>query len=83
MGMLDAGKQEKRTLGKCPALTLKNARTLHHKAAEEVAVGDLSAQEKPFAKTAQARNTTVAEFAERFFREVQMKVNAQPRLPLR
>ncbi len=76
------GKYEKLTLGKYPALTLQNARRLRDDAAARVAMGESPAQQKQLAKVAGADSTTVADFAERFFREIQekdRKDNKQPR----
>jgi len=67
------GKQEKLTLGKYPALTLRNARMKRDEAARTVALGNSPAQRKQLAKVAAAETTTVAEFGERFFREVVSK----------
>lgn len=44
------GKQEKLTLGKYPALTLKNARKKRDEAAEAAVMGQSPAQEKQLAK---------------------------------
>ena len=67
------GRQEKLTLGKYPALTLKNARKKRDEAAEAAAMGLSPAQQKQLAKVAGAAATTVAEFGERFFREIVAK----------
>jgi integrase len=67
------GRQEKLTLGKYPALTLKNARTKRDEAAQAAAMGQSPAQQKQHAKVADAASTTVAEFGERYFREVVAK----------
>lgn len=67
------GKLEKLTLGKYPALTLKNARIKRDAAASAAAMGESPAQQKQLAKVAAADSTTVAEFAERYFREIQVK----------
>ncbi len=67
------GKQEKLTLGKYPALSLKNARIKRDEAASAVALGQSPAQQKQLAKVAAADSTTVAEFSERFFNEIQVK----------
>jgi integrase len=76
------GKREKLTLGKYPALTLKNARLKRDEAAQAVALGQSPAQKKQFAKVAGPEDATVAEFAERFFRDIQQrdrKDNTMPR----
>lgn len=67
------GKTEKLTLGKYPALSLKNARTRRDEAAAKVAMGESPAAQKQLAKKRPAGSPTVAEFAERFFRESQAK----------
>ncbi|MFO1213695.1 MAG: Arm DNA-binding domain-containing protein [Burkholderiaceae bacterium] len=64
------GKLEKLTLGKYPALTLKNARFKRDEAAQAAAMGTSPAEQKRLAKVAAADATTVAEFGERFFREI-------------
>ena len=64
------GKAEKLTLGKYPALTLKNARLKRDEAAQSAAMGHSPARQKQLAKVAEADATTITEFGERFFREV-------------
>lgn len=76
------GKYEKLTLGKYPALTLKNARIRRDEAAQQVALGESPAKKKQLAKVAGLADTTVAEFAERFFKDIQSrdrKDNTMPR----
>src|SRR5690606_14799234 len=76
------GKYEKLTLGKYPALTLKNARMKRDEAAQQVALGESPAKKKQLAKVAGLEDTTVAEFAERFFKDIQerdRKDNTMPR----
>jgi len=76
------GKREKLTLGKYPALTLKNARMKRDEAAQLVALGESPAQKKQQAKIVGPEDTTVAEFAERFFKDIQerdRKDNTMPR----
>lgn len=68
-----AGKREKLTLGKYPALTLKNARIKRDEAAQAAAMEKSPAKQKQLAKMAAAEASTVAEFGERFFREVVTK----------
>lgn len=77
------GKAEKLTLGKYPALTLKNARIKRDEAAQAVAMGTSPAQQKQRAKEAAADLTTVAEFGERFFREIVAKDRADVTMPRR
>jgi integrase len=67
------GRQEKLTLGKYPALTLRNARIKRDEAAQAAAMGTSPAKQKQLAKVAAADATTVAEFGERFFREIVAK----------
>jgi integrase len=77
------GKQEKLTLGKYPALTLKNARIKRDEAAQAAAMGTSPAQQKQLAKVAAADSTTVAEFGERFFKEIVAKDRKNTKLPRR
>jgi integrase len=65
-----AGRREKLTLGKYPALTLKNARIKRDEAAQAAAMDKSPARQKQLAKQAAADATTVAEFGERFLREI-------------
>ncbi len=67
------GKYETLTLGKYPALSLKNARIKRDEAASTVAMGESPAKQKQLAKVAAADSTTVSEFTDRFFREIQSK----------
>ncbi len=78
-----AGKQEKLTLGKYPALTLKNARIKRDQAAQSAAMGASPAQQKQLAKVAAADATTVAEFGERFFKEMVAKDRKDVTIPRR
>ncbi|BBE10399.1 integrase family protein [Mycoavidus cysteinexigens] len=78
-----SGRYEKLTLGKYPALTLKNARLKRDEAASLVAMGESPAQQKQLAKVAAADSTTVKEFAERFFREIQTKDRKDNTIPRR
>jgi integrase len=76
------GQREKLTLGKYPALTLKNARLKRDGAAQVAAMGHSPAQKKQLAKVTGPEDTTVAEFAERFFKDIQArdrKDNTMPR----
>lgn len=77
------GKLEKLTLGKYPALTLKNARIKRDEAAQAAAMGTSPAEQKRLAKVAAADATTVAEFGERFFREIVAKDRADLTMPRR
>ena len=67
------GKTEKLTLGKYPALTLKNARIKRDEALSSAALGESPANQKQFQKKAVALATTVEEFTNKFFKEVQEK----------
>jgi len=77
------GKQEKLTLGKYPALTLKNARLKRDEAARAVAMGKSPAEEKQVAKTQATMSTTVEKFAERYRSEVIEKDRKNPTIPVR
>lgn len=77
------GKQEKLTLGKYPALSLRNARLKRDEAASQAALGHSPAQQKQLAKVASADTTTVAEFGERFLREVAAKDRRDLTIPRR
>lgn len=77
------GKQEKLTLGKYPALSLRNARLKRDEAASAVALGQSPAQEKQQAKAEVLESVTVAEFGERFFREVVNKDRQDTTIPRR
>ena len=78
-----AGKQEKLTLGKYPALTLRNARIKRDEAAQAAAMGSSPALQKQLAKVAATDATTVADFGERFFREVVAKDRQDVSIPRR
>lgn len=78
-----AGRREKLTLGKYPALTLKNARIKRDEAAQAVAMNTSPAQQKQLAKRAAADATTVAEFGERFFREIVERDRRDTTIPRR
>lgn len=77
------GRREKLTLGKYPALTLKNARLKRDEAAQAAAMDKSPAQQKQLAKRAAADATTVAEFGERFFREIVAKDRQDITVPQR
>lgn len=78
-----AGKREKLTLGKYPDLTLKNARIKRDEAGQAVAMNKSPAQQKQLAKRAATEATTVAEFGERFFREIVAKDRQDITIPRR
>lgn len=77
------GKYEKLTLGKYPALTLKNARLKRDEAAHQVAMGESPAKKKQQEKVAGAEDTTVADFAERFFKDIQSRDRKNVTMPRR
>ena len=77
------GKQERVTLGRYPALSLKLARGQRDERATQVALGQSPAQQKQLAKVAAADATTVAEFGERFFREIVAKDRQDVSIPRR
>jgi integrase len=77
------GKYEKLTLGRYPALSLKNARKQRDEAATLVALGSSPAEQKQLAKIAASTGTTVAEFAERFFIDIQAKDRKDNSIPRR
>lgn len=77
------GRREKLTLGKYPALTLKNARIKRDEAAQAAAMSKSPARQKQLAKRAAADATTVAEFGERFFREIVAKDRQNITIPRR
>lgn len=77
------GKQERVTVGRYPALSLKLARAERDKRETMVALGQSPAQQKRLAKVAAADSTTVAEFGERFFREVVAKDRQDVSIPRR
>ncbi len=76
-------RREKLTLGKYPALTLKNARLKRDEAAQAAAMEKSPAQQKQLAKRAAAEATTVVEFGERFFRELVSQDRADTTIPRR
>lgn len=67
------GKTEKLTIGKYPALSLKNARIKRDEAVSTAAMGHSPAKQKQLKKEAAADETTVKEFTDRFFKEIQEK----------
>lgn len=77
------GKYEKLTLGKYPALTLKNARLKRDEAAHQVAMGESPAKKKQQEKVAGAEDATVADFAERFFKDIQSRDRKNVTMPRR
>ena len=77
------GSQERVTLGRYPALSLKLARGERDKRQTMVALGQSPAEQKRLAKVAGADSTTVADFGERFFREIVEKDRKDTSIPRR
>jgi len=77
------GKQEKLVIGQYPEITLKDARDKLMAARRMVANGESPAQQKQLAKVAAADSTTVTEFAERYFRDIQVKDRKDNTMPRR
>jgi integrase len=77
------GKQERVTLGRYPALSLKLARAERDKRETLVAQGQSPAAQKRLAKQGAAPDTNVAEFGERFFRDVVAKDRRDLTIPRR
>lgn len=77
------GKQERVTLGRYPALSLKLARGLRDERATAVALGQSPAQQKQKAKLAALEAMSVAEFGERFFLEIVAKERQDVSIPRR
>lgn len=77
------GKQERVTIGRYPALSLKLARAERDKRATAVALGQSPAKQKQLAKGASSQASTVAEFGERFFREIVAKDRKDVTIPRR
>ena len=77
------GKQERVTLGRYPALSLKLARAERDKRETLVAQGQSPAVQKRLAKQGAAPAATVAEFGERFFRDVVAKDRRDLTIPRR
>jgi integrase len=77
------GRQERVTLGRYPALSLKLARAERDKRETLVAQGQSPAVQKRLAKQGAAPDTTVAEFGERFFRDVVAKDRRDLTIPRR
>ena len=64
------GKPGKVTIGRYPALSLKQARHKRDELAQLVAQGRSPAREKQLAKSASSQDTTVYDFGERYFKEI-------------
>jgi len=73
------GRPEKVTIGRYPEFGLKAARSERDRLASMAAHGKSPAREKQLAKTAQAADSTVQEFAERYFGEVVVRDRKDPR----
>ncbi len=63
------GKQERVTLGRYPAMSLKAARERRDKLATDAAEGKSPATERKLARTGLSTNPTVREFGERYYNE--------------
>lgn len=77
------GKTEKVTFGKYPALSLRAARVMREAAASYVVMGRSPAREKQLAKVAASEETSLAQFAARYIREVQSRDRKNLTMPLR
>ena len=64
--------------GKYEKLTLKNARLKRDEAAHQVAMGESPARKKQQEKVAGAEDATVADFAERFFKDILPHIGSKP-----
>jgi integrase len=73
------GKPEKVVIGKYPDLSLKAARNERDTLAGLVSRGRSPAREKQLAKSTVASNSTMWEFAERYYREVVVRSRKDPR----
>lgn len=73
------GKPEKVAIGHYPETSLKGARSERDKLASQAARGQSPAREKQLAKIAQATNSTMREFAERYYHEVVVRNRKDPR----
>ena len=77
------GKAEKLVIGQYPEITLKDARDKLLEARRMVANGESPAKQKQLAKVAAADATTVAEFAERYFKDIAQKDRKDCTIPRR
>ena len=77
------GKYEKLTLGKFPALTLKNARLKRDEAAHQVAMGESPAKKKQQEKGPGAKAAAGAESPDRFFKATRPRVRKNVTMPRR
>ena len=73
------GRPEKVAIGRYPEMSLKSARQERDKLAGLASRGQSPAREKQLAKRALATNSTMREFAERFFQEVAVRSRKDPR----
>jgi integrase len=73
------GKSEKVVIARYPDLSLKAARNKRDTLAGFVSRGQSPAREKQLAKLAVASNSTMGEFAERYYREVVVRNRKDPR----
>lgn len=79
LSWLFSGSPEKVAIGHYPELSLKAARGERDRLATMAAHGKSPAREKQLAKTVQAANTTVREFAERYYHKVVVRDRKDPR----
>jgi integrase len=73
------GRPEKVAIGRYPDLSLKEARNERDTLAGMVSRGRSPAREKQLAKLAVASDSTMGEFAERYYREVAVRARKNPR----
>jgi integrase len=73
------GKPEKVVFGRCPDMSLKSARQQRDKLAAQLMSGESPAAQKQLAKSALSSNTTMREFAERYYHEVVIRNRKDPR----
>ncbi len=75
--------RKKITLGNYPTLTLKNAHLKRDEAAHLVALGQSPAQKKQQEKVAGAEDASMADFAERFFKDIRSRDRKDVTMPRR
>jgi integrase len=73
------GKPEKVAIGRYPEMSLKAARSERDQLAGLVSRGQSPASEKKLAKVALASNSTMRDFADRYYREVVVRNRKDPR----
>lgn len=72
-------KPEKIVFGRYPDMSLKSARQQRDKLAAQLMSGESPAAQKRLSKLAISKNSTMREFAERYYREVVMRDRKDPR----